>query len=198
MATTRHKNDPALFVQTNRAALDAARRGLLLRAEAPAEAYVATSLLLGRDLPRLKQLGHAFRHEGLHYETQGNYAAAAQSHLDTVRLGQKVEAGPVICMLVGMAIESIGLTALEKIEPHLKEGDRTKLASDLEKLRAERFPFGEVLRRERYFMRQNARNPAQYLVAIFKSRGPQAGYRQKYDRPAQASADLIAKLRKEN
>jgi len=70
---------------------------------------------LGPELARLKVLARLLTDEGQLAEMENRYADAAQSYLDTIRLGNEMSRGGfIINRLVGIACEAIGDTPLSK------------------------------------------------------------------------------------
>jgi hypothetical protein len=184
--STVRTNDYPAFLMTNRQALAIVREGLKLRAELPAKAYERagvwehTGLQLD-DLSLFKGLSNALKVEGQHAEIQQRYGDAANTYLDIIRLGQKVEAGLLIHFLVGLALENTGLRALEQIEPHLPPSERARVAAELKALQRSRLTFAEILNRERFYMRRNSATPLHYFVGLYMTRAAVAKSRAKHE-----------------
>jgi len=116
------------------------------------------------DLGRFKALALAAKREGTLAERDGDYASAARSYVDIIRLGQTIQAGPLIFMLVGVSIERIGVEVLTELEPNLTGDTRSQTAAVLKQLNETRLPFAEVEMRERYFRRRGSPTPIHYLI----------------------------------
>jgi hypothetical protein len=185
--------DLETFVRTNRPALDTVRAGLKKRFEAPAETYdmQAFANLVMPNMSYLKQLGKAIKAEGTLAEDSGKYTEASTIYLDLIECGQKIQAGPLIFLLMGLAVEDMGHKSLQGIEKHLKEPDRQEIATRLSKLAENRIPFEEILARERFFARRNSPTPFHYL---FFARMMKAGIdsaERKYDTMVKAEQQLL-------
>lgn len=186
----------AAIVQTNRAALDALRAALKLNIEAPAEAYEQTTIdKYLETAARIKRLAQTLKYEGRLAELQDRHSQAAAIYLELMQFGQKMQPGPLISSLLGLAIEELGRISLEKLEPKITGPSRSRIAADLENLNNSRLPFDETMRRERYFMRRNSPSPLHYFFATYTSRAAWPRHRSKYDRVHQSTAHLIQKFR---
>lgn len=169
------------YLASNRPAFQAVREGLKLRSELPARFYERHDL--GMDvLASFKALGRGMRIEGQHAEAQSRYSDAANTYLDVIRFGQKVEAGPLIHLLLGLSLEALGLRDLERIEPHLNAAERARVAAELKALHSARLPFEEILDRERYFMRRNSATPFHYFMGLYMTKAPVAKARSKHEK----------------
>ncbi|HEV2208050.1 MAG TPA: hypothetical protein VG167_04700 [Verrucomicrobiae bacterium] len=99
----------------------------------------AADLPHGTNLAVLKRLGFALAAEGHVAELDRDPVTAAGDYLAAVRLGQEQSRGGLIIdSLVGIAVESIGLTPLEKLAPGLDAKECRKLATELERSEARR------------------------------------------------------------
>ena len=188
---------PKDSVHTNPRMLEIFRAGLKKKFEAPAETY-RMETMASRVMPNmalLKQLAQAVKAEGENLEDQGRFGEAAWIYVELIEYGQKVQAGPVIFCLVGLALEDMGLKALQGIETKLKDLERAQVVSRLEQLAAERISFEDVIKRERYFGRRNSLTPFHYLIALRMSRPAMDNARAKHDREVKAERDFIAKLK---
>jgi len=161
--------DEASFVKDNQLAFQAVQAALKLQCELPLANYSQTNLPLN-DLGRLKTLAVALRVKAAQDEKCDAWHEASEGYLDVIRLGQKVEHGPIISMLVGVAIERIGLSGLEKLAPRLPAGEQQQVRNELSALNTRRLPYDEVAMRESYFAHRNTSNPLQILVARYQSR----------------------------
>jgi hypothetical protein len=106
------------------------------------------------DLIRCKRLAQAFAAEGRLAELEQRAPDAAESYLDTIRLGHECSRGGVIIdSLVGIAIEAIGMTPLEKLSSNLDANRCREIAATLENTESKREPVNEVLRQEKAWAR---------------------------------------------
>jgi hypothetical protein len=160
------KAEVAAFVKENGPMFEKVGSALKLPFEVPARMYSLTNSLL-KDLSGFKSIAQALRLRGKEAEQRGAECEAATNYTSIVELGQRVEHGPVIALLTGIAIEKIGLDALEEIAPGLTPAQRKELADRLESLDRERLAFSEVALREEYYARQVAGNPLKMIVIRF-------------------------------
>lgn len=189
----------AEYVEVNAPALKMVRDALAQKFEAPSAAYnIKTLDTVLKELGSFKSLAIALRNEGKFHESQTNLATATQSYLDVVRLGTKVESGPVILALVGISIERIGLSALEQLSPDLTAEEGKQLASHLRKINSERIPFGEIEQRERLILRRNAPTPIHVLILSRFNRAPLLSAQSKYEQASLAVEALARKLESQN
>jgi hypothetical protein len=159
---------PAEFTQSvtnNATALKLMRAALEKPFEAPEAVYdpQANNANLN-NVGTFKALALAAKREGTLAEQNGDYASAARSYVDIIRLGQTIQAGPLIFMLVGVSIERIGVEALTELEPNITGDTRSQTAAALKQLNETRLPFAEVEMRERYFSRRASPTPIHYLI----------------------------------
>lgn len=192
-------NELAEYMEVNALALSMVRDALAQKFEAPSAAYnIKTLDTVLKELGSFKSLALALRNEGNFHESQTNIAIATQSYLDVVRLGTKVESGPVIFALVGIAIERIGLSALEQLSPDLPVEARKQLAATLRKINSERIPFGEIEQREGLILRRNAPTPIHVLILSRFNRAPILSAQSKYEQASLAVEALARKLESQN
>jgi len=186
-------DDYAASVMRNRKALALVREGLKLRAELPADSYEQRDLALGK-VGGFKGLANAMKVEAQYAELQGKQGEAANSYLDIIRFGQKVEAGLLIHFLVGLSVESIGLRGLEGLEPNLQGAERARVAAELLALRESRLPFREVLERERYYMRRNSATPLHYFVGLYMTKAAIAKAQGKHEKHGEELARVAGRF----
>ena len=127
-------------------------------------------------------------------EQNGDYASAARSYVDIIRLGQTIQAGPLIFMLVGVSIERIGVEALTELEPNLGGETRSQIAGTLKQLNETRLPFERVEMRERYFIRRGSPTPIHYLLFTRHVRAAMDRGKQKHTQAYQSLDALASKL----
>lgn len=185
------------YVAANAPALEVLRKALQQPFEAPPAAYdtaAAGSTL--NQIASMKSLALALKNEGLNAQRQGDIPSAARSYIDILRLGQKIEAGPLIFMLIGVSLERIGLEALEKIEPELTPPARSEVAAALKQINTQRIPFSSIEDRERYIRRRNSPTPLHYLIFSRHLRAAMDKGQQKYEQTVQAVDALASKLQR--
>lgn len=163
------KSEAAAFVKANERMFDTVSAALKLPCEVPLAMYSASNSILN-DLSSFKGIALALRTRGKEAEQRGANSEAVTNYASIIQLGQRVEHGPLIALLVGVAIERIGLEAVKSVAPALTPEQRTKLAEQNESLDRERLAFSEVLRRENFYARQNTINPLKLIVARYYSR----------------------------
>ncbi len=136
-------------VSANAAALSLARSGLSNQCRVPvqySESYISNHL---NDLAGLKRLAQAFAAEGVLAEMNGRTNDAAQSVLDTVRLGnESLRGGVLIDGLVGIAIDAIGTSHIQTLITNLDTHACRETAAALEALDSQRQTWNEVLQQE--------------------------------------------------
>lgn len=188
-------NELAEYVEANAAALKTVREALAQKFEAPITAYdVAT---MGNIMPAFgsfKTLALALRNEGAYWEAQTNYAQAAETYVDVIRLGIKVETGTLIFALVGIAIERIGVEALDQIDAEIKAPVRQQIAAKLREINSQRIPFAGIQERERLIMRRNAPTPIHVLIFSRFNRAGNSKAEAKYEQAWQTLDALASKL----
>jgi hypothetical protein len=179
------------FVITNREAFAAVRQGSKLKVEVPGDAYVQKNLALDK-LSSFKGLAQAMKVEGQYAELQQRYGDAANTYLDIIRFGQKLEAGPIIHFLMGLAVEKIGLRGLEHLEPNLQGAERAHVSAELRTLTGSRLAFKEVLDRERYFMRRNSATPVHYFMGLYLTKAAVSKARAKHEKHGEDMARVAS------
>ena len=142
------------LVATNAETLRLFRLGLTRNCLVPTDSAMTNVPGLGTDLARLKVLAHLLTDEGQLAEIENRYADAAQSYLDTIRLGNEMSRGGfIINRLVGLACEAIGDTPLSKIAPKLNPDEARPVIVELEKIDNSEVTWDEVLQEENRFVR---------------------------------------------
>ena len=96
-------------------------------------------------LSRSKSLGRAYVSAGLLAEKEGSLAEAAQLHLKSVELGNKLHDGNMLAALVGVSVEKRGLTALDRVVPQLGAAESAVVANTLLDAERTREPWGTIL-----------------------------------------------------
>ncbi|CAN5688216.1 hypothetical protein BH23PLA1_BH23PLA1_09260 [soil metagenome] len=93
----------------------------------------------------LRQLARLQSAAGRLAEEEGRFEEAARGHLDTVRLGHRIRGGLLNDRLIGFAIESLGLSGLQRTLDNLEAGTRRELFQTLEALDRDREPIADTI-----------------------------------------------------
>ena len=137
------------FVSENSEALKLVRAGLAKECRVPIE---FSTNYFENHMPALastRRLPFAMAAEGRLAELENRSGDAAQSYLETIRFSsESVRGGFLIDKLVGLAIEPIGLTPLEKLTTRLDANQCRKALADLERLQPGQESLQEVLENE--------------------------------------------------
>ena len=185
----------ATYLHTNAAALKLLREALNQPCEAPPETY-QTGMVNVNDMGAFKNLALVLKVEGRQAELQHRPADAARSYLDMIRLGQKVESGPLVSLMIGLSIEKSGLDSLEKLAPQLTGPARAEVATTLKQLNTQRIAYSAIEERERYIRRKLSPTPLHYMIASRAVRAAMNKGQQKYEATEQESAQLASELEK--
>ena len=185
----------ATYLQTNAAALMLLREALTEPCEAPPETYQA-GMVNVTDIGAFKNLALVLKVEGRQAELQHRPADAARSYLDTIRLGQKIESGPLVSLMIGLSIEKSGLESLEKLELHLTGPSRAEVATALKQINTHRISFSAIEERERYIRRKLSPTPLHYMIASRAVRSAMNKGQEKYEATKIATEHLATKLGK--
>ena len=145
----------AAHLERNRESLRLMREAMNYPSELPAVFYENQNSLVGA-IQHMKRLAQVAKLEGTELERDGQHGEAAAAYLNIVRLGQKIEHGPALCLLIGIYVEKVGLDALDRVIPSLNEETRVKVAAELKSLRHSAVSLEDVNERERYFIQRTA------------------------------------------
>src|ERR1700722_12077916 len=136
-------------VSTNADALALARAGLSNQCQVAvqySETYASNHL---SDLASLKRLAQAFAAEGRLAEMENRPNDAAKSYLEVIHLGNESSRGGTLTdELVGMAIEAIGTSSLQKLVPELNAQSCRETADALETLDSQKQTLNEFMQQE--------------------------------------------------
>ena len=103
-------------------------------------------------LASLRRLGQAFWWEGHTAELRRDYASAAGSYLDAMRLAAETSRdGQLLHGLVAIAIRSIGLSALEGAVPHLSSDDCKLALMRVREIEGRESSLAQILDNERIY-----------------------------------------------
>ncbi len=142
------------FVKNNAEALKLARAATGRECRVPLD-YSATNSTHSEDLAAIKRLARTFTAEGRLAEMENRPGEAAESYLGAVRLGHAItRGGAIIDSLVGLAIESIGMTRLESLNQNLDAKQCREVASALETAEAGRESAQTILKQEHAWARR--------------------------------------------
>ena len=155
-------NNFGAFVEAHEGMFADLAEGLKHPAEAPERAYEPGSMIYKELIP-LRKLGNALVVKANLAREESRWGDAAEVYLEGIRLGQKLEHGPLIYLMLGSAIELMNVEKLSKIVPRLNAEELGRFAGEVSKMNEERVLFGEVCRRERYFVQLNAKNLFEHL-----------------------------------
>ena len=123
------KTNRVEFVAKNKATLEAARPAIDRPIERPEASYRHFDY---KQSFAMKKLGSAMVAEGQIAEGQMRYREATKFYIDAIRLGERVEHGPMYDYLVGAGIERYALKSLEAVLPKLSDGDLVELSARLQ------------------------------------------------------------------
>jgi len=152
---TMSNGDLRTLVETNAEALKLAKTGLSRSCQVPLDYSAASPTYLFTNLAGLKRLAQGLVAEGRLMELEGRPTDAADSYLTTIRLGVATsKGGLLIDSLVGVAIEAIGTSYLEKLALTLDAKQCRQAAAVLESCEAGREPLPTVLARDRAWDRR--------------------------------------------
>ncbi len=165
------------LVLTNAECLKRLRIGLTRECRVPMDySQEVTNHLT--ELPLMKRLGSALAAEGRLAELEKRPGDAARAYVDGLRFGQEsVRGGIIIDALVGIAIEALHCTQLEKLSPTLDAPTCRQLAVALEEFEGRRVAPAEVLQCERTWVRRayGLRGMLQQLLSFKAVRGTERG-----------------------
>ncbi len=162
---------------TNREPLRLVRLGLQRECRVPTENSMSYIDNHFPDLPSIKRLARFLSAEGWFAEVEMRYDAGAQIHIEVIRLGQaSAIGGLIIDKLVGIAVENIGMLALERQSHHLTKDACHVAIRDLEEIDLKAEPAATYLERDRQWAR-NATDTSEFSmwiqsVIIYKSLFP--------------------------
>jgi hypothetical protein len=137
------------FITQNGQALKLLRSGLARECRVPIDFSSNYFSLHGPELSSNKSLGRILAAEGRLAELENHFGDAARSYVEAIRFGQEsARGGFLIDKLVGIALESIGLTPLEKLSQSLDAKQCRQTIQALETIEAKEEPLQEVFKKE--------------------------------------------------
>lgn len=162
-------------VASNSAALQLVRSNLNEKIQVPLEYSVAFSSKHLADLARFKQIARAFLAEARLAQMEQRPADAANSCLDTIRLGVECPRGGFrIDALVGVAIESMGASELANLADSLDQKTCKEAAKILEDIEGQQQTWDQILRQEHYWQSRTFPGARSALVRLFTFRSTRA------------------------
>jgi hypothetical protein len=143
------------LVQVNAGALSLARDGLDKGCGVPVQYSQDGQRNVNGNYTNLRRLGEAFAAEGRLAELEKRPGAAVDSYMDLMRLGAATgHGGILIDAMVGMQIESLGTTGLQKFVNQADAKTCRETAAALETLDAVRPSWKDVLQQEDNWIRR--------------------------------------------
>ena len=154
------------FVSSNSGALQVIRSNLSEPVQVPVAYSQSYSSAHLPELAKLKFAAYAFAAEAQLAQLQHRPADAAKTDLDIIRLGVKCShGGLLIDGLVGIAVESIGTSQLQKLTGILDGNTCKEAASQLEAIDAEKDSWKQTLQQEHYW--SSKAFPSRVLLRLF-------------------------------
>ncbi len=134
------------FIADNAAALQALREGLSKSYLHPPVSDVAADFAV---YAGFRETARTLAGEARYYEVIGQPGRAMDSALDCIEYGVILpRGGPLICALVGVAIETIGRVRVDVLLPKQTTQNLERIAARLERIREKRVAFADILRSE--------------------------------------------------
>jgi hypothetical protein len=153
-AYTMPEQELRALLASNTPALSLVRTGLTRQCRVPMD-YSPTNTAHISNLALVKRLAQGLAAQGRLAELEHRPADAAECYLVTIRLGQEVcRGGVIIDSLVGLAVEAIGLSPLEKLVPKLDAVECRKLATALETAETNQEPAQTFVRNDELWGRR--------------------------------------------
>ena len=98
------------------------------------------------EYPRCRELARRLADEARYYREIGDYARAADSHLDCIEFGATFpRSGAMIAGIVGIAIEATGTHDFASLLPELNARELERVARRLERIEARRVPLADIV-----------------------------------------------------
>lgn len=147
------------LVRENAPALSSLRAGFAYPYMHPAERSLIFHFA---DDARMRGIARLLRLEGQVKAAHGDWGSAAESNLDTVRLGEDMPHGSgLIGMLVGVAVQAIGRNSVWAAVPQLTAPQARAAARRLEAIQARHTPFADTMQQEAWSSEAN-------IMAVFR------------------------------
>lgn len=140
------------LVASNSAALQLVRSNLNETIQVPLEYSLDYNSNHLPDLSQFRRIAMAFLEEGQLAQMEKRPADAAESCLDTFRLGVACTRGGVLIdALVGMAIQKMGTDELQQLVNQLDQKSSKEIAQQLEDLDRQKQTWEQTLKQEHYW-----------------------------------------------
>lgn len=147
LATVPSSPDYATLVKQNAAVLAQVREGFAYPYQHPPVTNINHTMLY---LKRFRDCAYLFVMEAREHEARGDYAGAAQSCVDGIRLGVMVPRGGVLTVtLVGHACEGVARRELMRLTPQLDATTTKRVLTELAAIEKLRAPYSETVKREK-------------------------------------------------
>ena len=172
------------IVRSNSLGLQLVRSNLTLKCQVPLF-YSSTNFSANLPLSALKSIAFALAAEGRLAQMQHRQTDAAKSHLDIIRLGvASSHGGIMIHALVGIAIENIGTSELQKVANTLDQKTCKEAAKELQDIETQRDTWKQVLQQEHYWSSKTFSSFPNFvlrLISFNSTRKNEAKAEQKYE-----------------
>ena len=142
------------FIASNPKVFQEFARVAQLHFEPPERQY--EQYRMENDILPLSRLSRAWLIREQQLEKERQFAAAADACVTNLIYCLNIERGPLINLLIGIALEQPTVHYLNQLIPKLSTNDLARLVPRLRKLNRSRIDFEEVARRERYFGKMNS------------------------------------------
>ena len=185
------------LVETNSMALQLARTGLQKECRVTLD-YSPTLGTHFSQLMDMKRLAQALAAERRLAEMENRSGDAVKSYLDAIRLGNKsARGGILIDQLVGIAIEAIGTSYLQKLIDQLDTKSCRESATTLETLDAQGQTWNEVIQQEQAWARRAYPRVGYQLTALMMHNTLKKAYQsaeQKFKKQEMKTRQLLIDL----
>lgn len=195
--TNKDFNELEMIVSGDSNALQVAREGLQKQCRVRLDFDPASTANVD-ELADMKRLGAGFAAEGDLAKMQDHPDEAAKSYLDVIHLANESPRGGVLIdELVGMAIEKIGTSKLQKLTPQLDANACRETAAALETLDAQRQSWDDVMWQEHYWSRRAFPGIRNEILRITSHKSTEKVYqetKQKFEEQQTRTRELIINL----
>jgi hypothetical protein len=172
-------------VRSNSLGLQLVRSNLSLKCQVPLIFLLTNFSAHVAELSASKRIAFAFAAEGRLAQMQHRQTDAAKSYLDIIRLGvASSHGGTIIDALVGIAIENVGASELQKSLNTLDQKTCEEAAKELEEIETQRDTWRQVLQQEHYWSSKTFSsfpNMVLRLISFSSTRKAEAKAEQKYN-----------------
>jgi hypothetical protein len=198
---TMSQPDLSALVASNSEALGLARSGFTNECRVPvqfSEFYITNHF---RDLIGFRNLAQTFAAEGQFAELENRTNDAVKSYLDAVHLGnESARGGFLVDAMIGVAIEGLGATGLQKLSGGLDAKSCRETASALESLDARRQSWANILQMEDAWRSRFHPGLRNYILALFRhnplannNQKAEQAFKERQQKTRQLMIDLAAR-----